>query len=303
MSHPGMTDPREKHLNDVLEQWQSSFVASVDALQKRDANLRLPLATRDAGGTSIICFRPNGDTDSRANVEVVSWKDAASKTGYLVSVDSDWLLVPVVHVGARRFPTDYSSAEVIVHQTGVTWTRAKRTGVLGERNELPDHWRRIIQIWRTALNGKLDICELQAIRPLDSAEASELQECKLRCQICNSSAASRQPATGSASSSSASASDIILDDRDLEVFTCPVCLMALHHVCAASAVSALDKMRPKLLPSPTTLRLPSILCQQPGRSNGTLDWVSDKFDSLSLILMVVYYDSTLNPLQFSSVPI
>ena len=132
-------------MRELLEQWRASFLISFDALRKRDANLSLPLATREVGGTSIVCI-PASSSDSsddgrdvRATVEVVSWKDPASKHGYIVDLDAEWLLIPVVHVGPKRFATDFSMAEVLVCQTGVTWTRAKRRGTFAERNELPSH--------------------------------------------------------------------------------------------------------------------------------------------------------------------
>lgn len=212
-------------LEEVLEVWRAAFLCSIDALRKQNANLSRPLATRATGGTSIVIVPPVSSED-RARVEVVQWKDDPNrKQGYIVGVDSEMLLIPVVHVGSKRYATDYSNAEILVAQTGVTYTRAKRKGVLAERNELPKHWQRIMEMWKMALH-RSQVSELQTISPADEQEASELLECtQLKCAFC-----------GDSKPLAPSSSDCIpprptTPSETGEVCVCRMCMMEMHKSC------------------------------------------------------------------------
>ncbi len=215
-------------LEEALEVWRTAFLCSIDALRKQNANLSRPLATRSSGGTSIILVPPVSSED-RARVEVVQWKDDPNrKQGYIVGLDSEMLLIPVVHVGSKRYPTDFSNAEILVAQTGVTYTRAKRRGVLAERNELPKHWQRIMEMWKIALHPS-EVSELQTISPANEQEESELLECtQLKCAFCEGSSTGRSGSSKSVPPQSTTPTDA--PDTG-EVCVCLMCMMEMHKSC------------------------------------------------------------------------
>ena len=67
-----------------------------------------------------------------ARPALVQWRDTTAMTGHVVHIDSNGLLIAVVHVGDKRYPKDFSQARVLVPQTGVTYSRARRVGLLAE---------------------------------------------------------------------------------------------------------------------------------------------------------------------------
>ena len=158
-----------------------------------------PLATREDGGTSIIVIP--ADEVRSPQVAVVQWQDVTDKSGHIVDVDPKGLLVAVVHVGSKRFPTNYSTSEVIVPRTGVTYTRARRMGRFAEHNELPGHWQWLMQMWCYALDKTVQdqvaaaLPQILQEGPDADAEASsaailesERLVCKASFQVCSMSA-------------------------------------------------------------------------------------------------------------------
>lgn len=216
-----------------LGMWKSNFLESLVALHARENNLKKPLATRLDGGTSIIYIPPPpdegcGSTDrGKHSLHVVSWKSTEQKTGWVVDLDSEWLLIPVVHVGPKRFARDFSDAEVIVCQTGVTWTRAKRKGIHAEKNELPSQWKRIWQIWSAAVDVS-NMQELSRIEPVDELEAAEINRCaSLQCCVCGGSGNPKRASSSSSSSSSPSSPTT----QQPTAMKCSFCMLESHCKC------------------------------------------------------------------------
>ena len=171
----------------------------------------LPLATRQQGGTSIIILPelpqssafPAPTVSAASRVVVVQWKDVEARTGYIVDVDKKGLLVAVVHVGDKRYPKDYSDSRVLVTQTGVTWTRARRVGYLAEHNELPQKWQWLMKVWKTALTRDVEL-ELNNMSP----------ESRPECALCKKTVLESGERDGSD-----------------PCVTCPLCLLPAHKEC------------------------------------------------------------------------
>lgn len=152
---------------------------------------------------------------SASRVVLVQWKDVNAKTGYIVDLDKDWLLVTVVHVGGKRFATDYSDSQVLVPQTGVTYTRARRVGLLAENNSLPPKWIWLMKMWRAALNRATET-ELYDLSMSDEGqEQDQHQPPLMECLICK-----HRNLTA----------DVVGNKGPC--FTCPLCLLQTHDLCA-----------------------------------------------------------------------
>ena len=231
----------------LAQQWKAEFLTSLDALLKRFQNIKLDLATRQRGGTSIIAIpsghsaapesQPAADIAGQgrvlnrpsAHIAVFQWREPEARRGYEVDLDSEWLLMTVVHVGRKRYPTDYSGAEIVVAQTGVTFSRAKRTGTLAERNELPIHWQRVVQMWRMACDLAA-VNEIQAVQPVDADEAAALAECTSVCCLACGLSTPLESANGHVEALEASVGvPAVKTDK---VKSCAVCMMQLHGQCA-----------------------------------------------------------------------
>ena len=165
-----------------------------------------------------------------ARVELVQWRDIGARTGHIVDIDGDGLLKAVVRVGDKQYPKDLSNAQVLVTQTGVTFTRAKRKGPLAERNELPAHWQRLMHMWRVALRHDTDVQLQTHMLNLGHRQGSEdahahLQQVPIleqRCGICPS------PPRGTDSAAPTAPVDA---SRGM-CLTCPICFQPTHEKCA-----------------------------------------------------------------------
>lgn len=169
-----------------------------------------------------------------ARPALVQWRDTTAMTGHVVDIDSNGLLIAVVHVGDKRCPKDYSQARVLVPQTGVTYSRARRVGLLAERNELPANWQWLMNIWRVALKRDVEIQLTRAALESGSEATSSL----LECAVCKQS--SRRPTPSDV--------DVELDLTDSTdstgdfCLTCALCLLPTHPRCCLSVAQTLDSL-------------------------------------------------------------
>ena len=152
-------------------------------------------------------------------------------TGHVVDMDSNGLLIALVHVGDKRYPKDYSEARVLVPQTGVTYTRARRVGLFAERNELPANWQWLMKIWRVALKRDVEIQLTRAALESGHEATSSL----LECAVCKQSTRRPAPCDGAVEI------DIAVSSDDF-CLTCPLCLLPTHPRCCLSVAQTLDSL-------------------------------------------------------------
>ncbi len=212
----------------LSQQWLESVQDSVNCLHAQtQAQSRDAPGGRDAG-VSIVELQASEQEGPR--VVLVTWT-LPGKTGRIVDLDKDGCLIPVVCVGAKRYPTDFQAlnSKVLVPATGVNYTRDRRVGRLGVRNVLPPVWKRFLDIWMAAVSRNFDSDSL----------ASSSSGLPTTCDICNKVEVQQEEA----------------EDASIK---CPLCLFEMHSSCGhrlrdACRIQLVD------IPVPIGFHLPSEL--------------------------------------------
>lgn len=141
-----------------------------------------------------------------SKVCLVEWQSEGGKGGRIVDLDSEYNLKPVVPVGAKRNTQnflDIPGSLMLLPQIGVTWSRDKRKGPLAVKNSVPEHWRRLLDMWQVFLAAEPENCQLCHDDP-DNAVILPGAEDLHSDPVSSTSCATK----------------------------CPVCCLALHHECA-----------------------------------------------------------------------
>lgn len=229
-------------LDDVYQTWLANLNQSFAALKAQVENQSLPLATRDRGGTSVVVL-PGAELVS-PKVVLVQWRDCEAMTGHIVDVDAKGLLIAVVHVGEKRYPRDYSRCRVLVKQTGVTYTRARRVGFLAEKNELPSHWRWLMRMWTTAFKREVEL-QLNEVDRNQEEGGSSSNSSSIECACCSSSTHTttnpppeRELNEGNGGGGRGGGDNNAARVRNY-CLTCPLCLLATHGQCASELAQKL----------------------------------------------------------------
>ena len=158
-------------LRNISTKWLTRLQRSLTSLTAQHNGLNLPAATRTNGGTSLVYTpaqksgSPNNDNEviRPARVFLVEWQLSDARAGRIVDLDRDFNLIPVVPVGSKKHPQNFlevPGSKLLVPQTGITWSRDRRSGRSGLRNTLPECWKQLVEMWHAALSTEHDNCEL-----------------------------------------------------------------------------------------------------------------------------------------------
>ena len=219
----------------LYKKWVENLNRSLDSFRQQAAASGLPVSTRNDGGTSVVLLPAEEAGGVPERVVLIQWREPEKLTGHVVDVDANGLLIAVVHVGEKRWPRSFPGARVLVPRTGVTYSRARRTGHGAQRHELPVQWQWLMRVWKTYLSRD---AEAQVMRAAAEDPALQSQGLLTKCEVCKRT-------------------HHLVDEELREhaedlCLTCPCCMVASHRsCCAAVLVTELSRMT-QIGPAPRT---------------------------------------------------